>query len=240
MNDSTPNLSLVILCYRSGEFAREFTRRTLEMLEEYGITSFELILVGNYFPDTGDRTPDIVRELAASDPRIRCQAEPKEGYMGWDLRSGLRQARGELIAFIDGDGQMPIKDVGRLVRLMEEGDFDLVKTYRTERADGWKRRLLTAGYNTLFHLLFPGLKARDMNAKPKVFQRAAYDKMHLASDGWFIDAEIMIEARHHGMDIGELPTEFRCLQDRASFVRYGAAFEFLWNLLRSRWKEFFR
>jgi glycosyltransferase involved in cell wall biosynthesis len=240
MKETTPNLSLVILCYRSGEFAREFTKRTLQMLEDYGITSFELILVGNYFPDSGDRTPDIVRELADGDPRIRCQAEPKEGYMGWDLRSGLEQARGGLIAFIDGDGQMPTKDVGRLVHLMQDGDFDLVKTYRTARADGWKRRILTMGYNALFHFLFPGLNARDMNAKPKVLRRDAYEKMNLESNGWFIDAEIMIEARYHSMKLGELPTEFRCLRNRASFVSYGAAMEFLWNLLLSRLKEFTR
>jgi len=240
MKETIPTLSLVILCYRSGEFAREFTKRTLKMFEEYGITSFELILVGNYFPGCGDRTPEIVRELADGDPRIRCQAEPKEGYMGWDLRSGLRQARGEVIAFIDGDGQMPIKDVGRLYRLIKDSDFDLVKTYRTQRADGWKRRILTTGYNLLFHLLFPGLQAHDMNAKPKIFSREAYEKMNLESDGWFIDAEIMIEARRHAMSIGEMPTEFRCLRNRASFVSYGAAFEFLWHLLRSRLREFFR
>ena len=239
MTEPTPRLSLVILAYRSGAFARTFAERTLRMLEANGIDSFELILVGNYFPEADDPTPEVVRELAAEHPHIRCQVAPKEGYMGWDLRSGLRRARGEIIAFIDGDGQMPIEDVGRLMELMEGERYDLVKTYRVERADGWRRWVFTTVYNAVFHILFPGLASRDINAKPKMFRRAAYERMTLRDDGWFIDAEIMLEARRLGLRIGELPTSFHGLQGRESFVNYGAALEFVRKLLRSRLRSFF-
>ncbi len=240
MTDATPVLSLVILCYRSEDFAAEFTTQALEMLQGYGIEDFELILVANYLEGSEDRTPGIVRELATSDPRICCLAEPKKGMMGWDLRAGLQSSRGRYIAIIDGDGQVPIDDVGRLFELIVTGEFDLVKTYRTTRADGWKRVLLSAAYNVIFRTLFPSLRARDINAKPKILSRAAYEKMDLSSDGWFIDAEIMIEALHHSMKIGEIPTEFRRLDRRSSFVSVGAIFEFLTNLLRFRFRELFR
>jgi len=82
MTDATPVLSLVILCYRSEDFAAEFTAQALEMLQGYGIEDFELILVANYLEGSEDRTPGIVRELATSDPRICCLAEPKKGMMG--------------------------------------------------------------------------------------------------------------------------------------------------------------
>jgi len=240
MTGTGPLLSLVILCYRSEEFAKEFTAQTLRMLQSYGIDDFELILVANYFEGSGDRTPEIVRELATTNPRIHCQAEPKQGMMGWDLRSGLHLARGRYIAVTDGDGQVPLDDVGRLFGLIQTGEFDLVKAYRTTRADGWKRIVLSTGYNLLFHLLFPRLKARDINAKPKILSRTAYEKMNLSSNNWFIDAEIMIEALHHSMTIGELPVEFRQLDRRSSFVNFSAIFEFLANLFRSRFREFFR
>jgi len=152
----------------------------------------------------------------------------------------LQSSRGRYIAIIDGDGQVPIDDAGRLFELIVTGEFDLVKTYRTTRADGWKRVLLSAAYNVIFRTLFPSLRARDINAKPKILSRAAYEKMDLSSDGWFIDAEIMIEALHHSMKIGEIPTEFRRLDRRSSFVSVGAIFEFLTNLLRFRFRELFR
>lgn len=240
MAESTPTLSLVVLCYTAGEFTKEFTTQTLKMMEDYSIEDFELILVGNYFEGSGDRTPEIVRELATTDPRIHFQAELKQGMMGWDLRSGLHRARGEYIAFIDGDGQMPIDDVGRLFEFTKAGGFDLGKTYRVTRSDGWHRRSLSNVYNLLFRSLFPGSTARDMNSKPKIIRRTAFEQMSLSSDGWFIDAEIMLEARHHSMTIGEIPTEFHPLNTRSSFVNISAILEFLWNLFRRRFKESFR
>ncbi len=180
MTQPHPTLSLVILCYRSEDSAREFTARTLTMMREHGIESFALILVGNFDEGSSDRTPEVVRELAASDRRIRCRAEPKQGMMGWDLRSGLREARGAYIAFIDGDGQMPIGDVGRLFKLIENSEFDLVKTHRMTRADGWKRRVLSTGYNIVFRLLFPGLKARhERQAQTHAARRVREDATHI-------------------------------------------------------------
>ena len=240
MSDPDPIFSLVILCYRSEDYARDFAARAQKRLREGGVDSYELILVGNYVEGKPDRTPEIVRELASHDPRIRACAEPKQGWMGWDLRAGLRAARGSIIGFIDGDGQMPIADVTRLYELIQTGNYDLVKTYRTTRRDGLKRKILSRGYNLFFKLLFPGMNAKDMNAKPKIMTRDAYSKLDLRSDGWFVDAEIMIDARHHKMRIGELPTEFRALDRRRSFVSIGASFEFIAGLLRSRVREFFR
>ena len=240
MNDPAPSLSLVTLCYRSEEYAREFVEQILATLEYSGIESFELILVGNYVEGSDDRTPEIVRDLAAEDPRIRYCAEPKKGWMGWDMRKGLEMAHGDYIGVIDGDGQMPTADVPALYQLIRLGGYDLVKTFRLTRGDGLWRRFVSNLYNKCFHLLFPGLPARDMNSKPKIFTREAYRKMTLESDAWFIDAEIMIQARRFGMRIGETPTGFLGLSGRRSFVGVKAIFEFLRDLIRYRLAEWRR
>ncbi len=234
MTETAPEFSLVILCYRAGEFARKFTARTQKTLDDAGIDDYELILVGNYVEDSDDPTPQVVRELAAGDPRIRCSAVPKQGWMGWDMKSGLELARGRYVGVIDGDGQMPVSDVPALYRMLRREGFDLVKTFRITRGDGLGRRLISNLYNKLFHLLFPGLPARDMNAKPKIMTREAYSRMRLTSDDWFIDAEIMLEARRLGLSIGELPTGFLGLTGRRSFISWRAVLEFLGNLARHR------
>ena len=79
-----------------------------------------------------------------------------------------------------------------------------------------------------------------MNSKPKILTRNAYSRMHLKSDDWFIDAEIMIQARRLGLRISELPTGFLGLTGRRSFVRPAAILEFLRNLIRYRIAEWFR
>jgi glycosyltransferase involved in cell wall biosynthesis len=235
-----PELSVVILCYRSGVAARSFAARIGKSLLDAGVDDYQLVLVGNYVAGSDDTTPDVVRELAAGDPRIICSAVVKEGMMGWDLRSGLALATGQYLAVIDGDGQVLVEDLVRIYRLLREQGLDLAKTYRKQRGDGVKRKAISLVFNGLFHVLFPGVLARDINAKPKILTRAAFERMTLESSDWFIDAEIMIQARGLGLRVGETETEFLGLTGRRSFITMAAVFEFLRNLLRYRILEFRR
>jgi len=68
--------------------------------------------------------------------------------------------------------------------------------------------------------------------------REVYSQMNLHSDGWFVDAEIMILARRMNLNIGELGTDFSCLINRQSFVKISSIFEFLGNLVRFRIMEY--
>jgi glycosyltransferase involved in cell wall biosynthesis len=232
-----PKLSVVVLCYRSGGAARSFAARIEKTLLDAGIDDYQLVLVGNYVAGIGDTTPDVVRELAAGDSRIVCSAVEKQGMMGWDLRSGLALATGEHLAVIDGDGQVLVEDLVRVYRLLREQGLDLAKVYRRQRGDGLKRKLFSLVLNGLFHALFPGLQVRDINAKPKILTRAAFERLTLQSTDWFIDAEILIQARRLGFRIGETETEFLGLTGRRSFIRVAAVFEFLRNLWRYRIRE---
>src|ERR1700692_4089254 len=125
-----PELSVVVLCYRSGAAACSFAARISKALVDGGIDNYQLVLVGNYVAGSGDTTPDVVRELAAGDPRIVCSAVVKQGMMGWDLGSGLALATGQYLAVIDGDGQVLVEDLVRVYRLLREQGLDLAKTYR--------------------------------------------------------------------------------------------------------------
>lgn len=228
-----PELSVVVLCYRSALEAPPFVRALGEVLDGAGL-DWEMVLVANDVAGSADPTARVVRELAAADPRLRPVTRVKEGMMGWDMRSGLEAARGRRLAVIDGDGQMPAGDVVRVYRELEAGGHDLVKTVRVHRGDGAYRRLVSRVYNLLFRLLFPGLGCADVNSKPKVFTREVYERMALTSDGWFVDAEIMIEARRLGLRVAEVPTVFHGLEHRASFVRPAAVLEFLRSLVLHR------
>ena len=133
-----PNISIVLLCYRSGEDVRDFVdrlRNSLELFEK----NWEIVLVGNYFPNTKDPTPDVVKEIASNQPRIKAVVLEKSGTMGWDMRSGLNVTSGKNIAVIDGDGQMPLEDVARVYKSLIESNYDMVKTYRVDRKDGFYR-----------------------------------------------------------------------------------------------------
>jgi len=232
-----PELSVVVLGYRSAGTIENFVKSLIHSLEEEKLI-WEIILVGNYFEGIGDRTPDVVRKIAAEDSRITAVTEVKKGMMGWDMKTGFQAASGKTLAVIDGDGQMPSGDVIRVYQLMVKDGLDLAKTYRMKRDDGFYRKLISVFYNILFRFLFPGIDAWDMNSKPKIMTREFYEKISLESNGWFIDAEIMILARRLGIKIGETETVFHSMDTRPSFVKPLSILEFLGNLFTFRIKEF--
>ena len=234
----TPEISVVVLAYRSAATTTNFVDSLIDSLEKENLL-WEIVLVGNYFAEVEDRTPEVVRDIAARDSRIKAVVKIKKGMMGWDMKSGLQAATGKSLAVIDGDGQMPSSDVIRVYQLMKKNGLDLAKTYRAKRNDSSYRRLISVGYNILFKLLFPGINAWDMNSKPKIMTREFYEKMNLESNGWFIDAEIMIFARRLHARIGEVQTVFLSMDSRPSFVKPYSILEFLVNLFWYRVKEFF-
>ena len=226
-----------MLCYHEGEVALQSARKAISLFEKAGL-DFELIIVANY-KDVNDPTPALVAEFAKTDPRVRYSTVFKQGMFGWDMRTGFALATGNYVAVIDGDGQMPFEDIVRVYEAARASNADMGKTYRTKRHDGKWRIFISRIYNVLFHLLFPGLKARDMNSKPKVFPRRSFEKLHLVSDDWFIDAEMMIQTRRHHFTIVEVPTVFYKLEGRRSLVRLRTIVEFLRNFVIFRTHEFF-
>ena len=232
------NISVVVMCYGCGEIARTVVNRLADQLAKSGL-SYEIILAGNYPKDARDPTTPILQELARANPYIRALTEPTNIGMGSNMRAGLRAARGEAIAVIDGDGQMPVEDILRVYEKLTAYHLDLCKTTRVARYDGAWRGFISKIYNLAMHVLFFPIAGTDMNAKPKIFTREAYEKLRLESNDWFIDAEIMIQARRHGFRIGEVPTEFYAHKDRPSFISFRAIWEFIKNLIRYRWKELF-
>jgi glycosyltransferase involved in cell wall biosynthesis len=230
-----PELSAIVLCYRAGESIGFVIGPLHGELSASG-TRFEMVLVANY-DRSDDCTPEVVRDFAAHHENVRTVIEPKAGAMGWDMRTGLAAATGDYLVVIDGDAQNPIGDVLRMYREMRRTRVDVMKGRRTSRFDGPYRRLVSFGYNLMFAVLFHTRGLWDINGKPKGMTRAAYEQLGLTSDDWFIDAEIVLNARRAEMRVAELPVTFNRNEERASFVRPSAIVEFLRNMLRRRMRQ---
>jgi glycosyltransferase involved in cell wall biosynthesis len=219
----------VVLCYRAEEHARRVVIPLHEELERVGVP-YELILVANYWSPE-DRTPAVVEELANGRDTIRVVAEPKQGDMGWDFRSGLREARGSYLVVIDGDGQVPTRYALDIYRLLKESGAAVAKGRRFVREDGSVRTITSLGYNLFFRLLFRTRGLWDVNGRPKGLTREAYERLALTTDDWFTDAEILLKARRQGLRIAELPVRFLVNEARGSFVGLDTVWEFIRNMI---------
>lgn len=227
-----PEISAIVLCYRAEEGIVRVLEPLWEDLRSRGET-FELVLVANYDQEESDRTPDIVRRFAEGRSGVTVVARRKEGAMGWDMRSGLAAALGKYLVVIDGDEQNPVEDVTRAYVELKRSGADVLKGRRIARFDGYYRHFVSVVYNVVFKMLFRTRGLWDINGKPKALTRSAYERMNLTSDDWFVDAEIILEAKRIGLQVVEIPVVFRQNEGRSSFVRASAIWEFLRNMTRS-------
>jgi glycosyltransferase involved in cell wall biosynthesis len=227
-----PILSVVVLCYKSEGLAQTFYTKLAHALDQVE-PNFEAILVANYNTKS-DTTPEVVTQIAKKDKRVIPVIKKKKGMMGWDLRSGLQKARGEYVAFIDGDDQFKPELITKVYKKMLSGDYDLAKTHRLRRDDGLFRAIISFGFNLGFRILFGDNGFHDVNSKPKVMKRSLLQKMNLVDNGWFIDAEIMLEAKRLNAKLGEVGVRFHKNKYRDSFVGYDAIVEMASKLIKYR------
>ena len=90
----------------------KYIGRCLESVQKNGVGLFEIIVVNN-------ASTDNTRAIAQSFTRVRVVDEPKKGVNRARQR-GLAEARGDIVAFIDADTQMPRQWVARISQLFEK------------------------------------------------------------------------------------------------------------------------
>ena len=94
-----PAISVIIPCFRAGELLAQAIESVLAQTE----TDWELILVDN---NASEDTKSVISHFVGLYPeKISCVHEPNQGLPSARNR-GLKEARGEFIAFLDDDDQM--------------------------------------------------------------------------------------------------------------------------------------
>jgi glycosyltransferase involved in cell wall biosynthesis len=188
-----PAISVVIPMFNEAAYVRrsvEAARRVLERMGEW-----EMVLVDDA---STDGTGAIADELAAADPRVRVLHNPRNLTLGGSLRAGLGACTGAVVLYTDADMPADLEQLPRALRLMDDQEAELLAGYRFDRTgEGLRRAVLARTYNLVLRLLF-GLRVRDVNFAFKLVRRGLLDRITLASDGSFIDAELLLRARRAG------------------------------------------
>ena len=164
---------------------------------------FEIVVVDD---GSRDQSAAIAAARGTGEPRLRLVRHASNRGYGAALRSGLREARGELVFFSDADLQFDLEELATL--LAHARDFDVVAGYRRPRRDPWGRRLLAAVWGALVRRLF-GLRVRDIDCAFKVFRRHVLAEIPIASVGAFVNTEILARAARAGFRIHEVPVTHR-------------------------------
>ena len=148
----------------------------------------EVIVVDN---DSTDRTAEMARRFGA-----RVLHEKVRGY-GRAYKTGLMQARGDIIVTLDGDHSYPVDAISYLLevflhseaRFLSASRFPL-KNRRAMSAKHWLgNKLLSLALSALYFRW-----VRDSQSGMWIFERESLKEMDLRSDGMAFSEEIKIEA----------------------------------------------
>jgi glycosyltransferase involved in cell wall biosynthesis len=138
MSANAPTLSVVVpVCNEAGNVTPliEEIRAVMTAIGR----PFEIIFVND---GSGDTTLDELRQLVASEPRLRVLDLDGNFGEAAALCAGFRAARGELVVTLDGDGQNDPRDIPRLLAPLERNGCRVVTGWRRQRQGGrWLRVL---------------------------------------------------------------------------------------------------
>jgi polyisoprenyl-phosphate glycosyltransferase len=149
----TPKLlSVVAPVYNEAELIEEFVARTLGAVADY---VFELVLVND---GSSDRTPELLDQIAAQDPRVRVIHLSRNFGHQAALTAGLEHATGDAVAMLDADLQDPPELIGEMVAQWSQGS-DVVYAVREQREGETAFKLATASW---FYRLFDKLAQVDL------------------------------------------------------------------------------
>lgn len=110
-------ISVILPCYHCGPWLRQAVDSVLSQT----YTDWEILLIDD---GSQDDTPSLARALAASDPRIRYMETHRMGLA--EVRNhGIREARGEYIAFLDGDDILLPESLSILFSMISDNDADI-------------------------------------------------------------------------------------------------------------------
>jgi glycosyltransferase involved in cell wall biosynthesis len=185
----TFSLSVFFPAYYDEKNIAKVTEGALRVIQEMGITTYEIIIVEDGSPD---RTGEVADELAAKYPNVRVIHHERNMGYGAALRTGFTNARHDWVFYTDGDNQFDLQELKKFVALTPF--TDIVAGFRINKQYSPYRKFTSFVYNLVLRVLFD-IRDRDVDCAFKIYRRDLFDKIVIESRDAFIDAEIAIKAR---------------------------------------------
>lgn len=198
------NLSVVLPCYNEADSLPQ-------IVEQYSKCSlpvtWELILVNN---GSNDTTSEVMQKLCRNPAYAFLtivELSKNHGY-GGGILAGLKQAKGEFLAWSHADMQTPPGDVFAAYQKALNcpvPDKTLVKGRRASRP--LSEQALTWGMQSIASVCLKR-PLTDINAQPKLFHRSLLDKFHNPPEDFNLDLYLYHLAILSGYQVVTIPVVF--------------------------------
>lgn len=206
------SLSIVIPAYNEAERLPQSLESIRAWMDSAGV-DVEVIVVDD---GSRDGTAEVVRRVAAVDPRVRLHALPRNCGKGAAVRVGALAATKTWVLICDADLSTPIDDVRRLIVAAGSSGAALAIGSRDvpdsdiEEHQPWYREAMGRTFNRVVQVLaVPGIhdtqcgfKLVRRDAAQAIFSRAVVD-------GFAFDVEMLVLARRLGFAVTEVGVRWR-------------------------------
>lgn len=199
-------LSVVIPMFNEADNVRATIARVEQVLSSHS-GNYEIVAVND---GSTDNTLAILEDMATEDKRLRVVSYPRNMGRGMALRTGFREARGDIVVSIDADLSYDPKYIFDLVGVLEnEEDVDVVLASPYMPGGGVKdvpalRLMVSKIGNRILRLAMPN-RIYTSTGIFRAYRRKVLDSLELESDGKEIHLEILSKAIALGYRVREVP-----------------------------------
>ena len=221
-------LSIILPALNEEASLERTIRSCMQFLHAQEIPA-EIIIVDD---GSTDRTGAIADAIRQECPDVRVIHHPSNRGYGIALRTGFTAAQGEVVLFMDADGQFDITDLTTM--LMELETCDIVSGARLQRSDTMLRLVASRSYNAISRCILP-ITTIDVNCAFKLMRREVLTGLNLRSRGFGLAAELIAKAEHRRLRIKVFPVRHHPRLGGRSTVSMRSilpALRELWNIRR--------
>jgi dolichol-phosphate mannosyltransferase len=202
-------LSVVIPAHNEADSIRPVLEDLAQTLERESIP-YEIVVVDDHCQDG---TADVVAEVAARFPSIRCVRNLNSGGFGFAVRAGLDAFIGDAVAIVMADGSDPPADLVRCYRMFAPG-VDCVfgsRFMRGSKVVDYPAFKLTINRlaNLFIRILFR-IPLNDVTNAFKCYRRETIDGLRpILSNHFNLTVELPLKAIVRGYQYVVLPIGWR-------------------------------
>jgi dolichol-phosphate mannosyltransferase len=177
---TTPHLSVVVPVFNERDNVAPLVNEITAALR--GLVAFEIVYVDDH---SRDDTLAVLQNLKATVPELRVLHHVNQSGQSTAVRTGVKAARGEWIATLDGDGQNDPADIPKLLEKREasSAEVKLFAGWRVNRQDTGSKRWASKVANAIRSRMLRD-STPDTGCGIKLFEREAFldlpyfDHMH--------------------------------------------------------------
>ncbi len=180
------DISIVVPVYNEAENIEAVLDEIVEVMDKFG-RSYEVIVVDD---GSKDNSFEVLKRYHEREPRVRVVRLTRNFGQHPAVYAGFTYARGKWVTTIDADGQNPPEEIPKLVKTLEEGGYDFVQGWRTQRKDSKFRMFFSRAVNWIIQKI-TGVHIQDIGCGMAVFNRTAIQRLLQATHHYrYIPAEI--------------------------------------------------